>query len=364
MTLRDIALLRLANQQIIATRCQEPAQVVATLGAMQAQDYLGTLWTIGLRLPAATETEIEKAIANRTIVRTWPLRSTLHFVAATDVHWLLEFLGPRIVATAGSRHEQFGLDKTALARIRRVLVKALQNEQQLTREEIYTLLQRARISVEGQRGYHILWRMGVDRIICFGARRGKQQTFTLLEEWAPKVRALEPEAALAELTRRYFEGHGPATLPDFVWWSGLKISDAKAGLALVSGQLESVTFNDKVYWMNPEAPSSGKTGPIVSLLPGFDEYVLGYRDRSASLDPLDAQKIQPGSNGVFAATIVINGKIAGTWRRVLAKNSVTISTDLFRSLTKTEARALEEAIERYCEFLGLERRQKAVISNQ
>jgi hypothetical protein len=353
VTSRDIALLRLANQQIVATRCQEPVEVVASLGAMQAQDYLGTLWAIGLRLPAATETDIERAIADRTIIRTWPLRSTLHFVAAADVHWLLEFLGPRIVATAGLRHEQFGLDKTVLTRIRKVLVKALQSDQQLTRDEIYTLLQRARISVEGQRGYHILWRMGVDRIICFGARRGKQQTFTLLEEWSPKVRALDSDAALAELTLRYFQGHGPATLPDFVWWSGLKISDARIGLAMVSAKLESVTVNDTVYWMNPA--TLGRTGPVVSLLPGFDEYLLGYRDRSAALDPFDAQKIQPGSNGIFAATIAINGKITGTWKRVFAKKSVAISTELFRSLTKAEARALEEAMGRYCEFLGMER---------
>jgi len=357
VTSRDIALLRLANQQIVATRCQEPAEVVASLGAMQAQDYLGTLWAIGLRLPAATETDIERAIADRTIIRTWPLRSTLHFVAAADVYWLLEFLGPRMVATAGLRHEQFGLDKPVLTHIRKVLVKALQSDQQLTRDEIYTLLQRARISVEGQRGYHILWRMGVDRIICFGARRGKQQTFTLLEEWSPKARALDSEAALAELTLRYFQGHGPATLPDFVWWSGLKISDARTGLALVSAQLESVTVNGTVYWMNPERPTLGRTGPVVTLLPGFDEYLLGYRDRSASLDPLDAQKIQPGSNGIFAATIVINGKITGTWKRVFAKKSVALSTDLFRSLTKAETRALEEAMGRYCEFLGMARGQ-------
>jgi hypothetical protein len=353
VTSRDIALLRLANQQIVATRCHEPAEVVASLGAMQAQDYLGTLWAIGLRLPAATETDIERAIADRTIIRTWPLRSTLHFVAAADVHWLLEFLGPRIVAAAAVRHEQFGLDKTVLTRIRKVLVKALQSDQQLTRDEIYTLLQRARISVEGQRGYHIVWRMGVDRIICFGARRGKQQTFTLLEEWSPKVRALDSDAALAELTLRYFQGHGPATLPDFVWWSGLKISDARTGLALVSAQLESVTVNDTVYWMNPATLS--RTGPVVSLLPGFDEYLLGYRDRSAALDPLDARKIQPGSNGIFAATIVIDGKITGTWKRVFAKKSVAISIDLFRSLTKAEARALEESMGRYCEFLGMAR---------
>ena len=355
MTSSDIALLRLANQQIAASQCREPAEVVASLGAMQAQDYLGTLWAIGLRLPAAREAEIERAIADRTIIRTWPLRSTLHFVAAADAHWLLEFLGPRIVAAAGLRHEQYGLDETVLTRIRKALVKALQGNQQLTRDEIYTLLKGARISVEGQRGYHILWRMGVDRVICFGPRRGKQQTFTLLEEWAPKARKLEKDAALAELTLRYFKGHGPATLQDFVWWSGLKISDAKAGLAMASSQLESLTVNDQPYWMHPGMPRLGKRTPIVNLLPGFDEYLLGYRDRTAALDPLHAQKIQPGSNGMFSSTIVVNGKVAGTWRRVLAKKSVKIGTNLFRSLTNGETPVLEEAIGRYCAFLGVER---------
>lgn len=355
MTTHEIALSRLVSQQVATTRCKEPADVVASLGAMQAQDYLGTLWAIGLRLPEAIETDIERAIANRSIIRTWPVRTTLHFVAAADVHWLLELLGPRIISTANSRHEQYGLNATVLSHIRNVLVKALEGAQQLTRDEVYTELERAKISVEGQRGYHILWRMAVDRVICFGARRGKQPTFTLLEEWAPRVHKPDQEAALAELARRYFHGHGPATLQDFAWWSGLKMSDAKAGLALVSSRLQSFTVNDKVYWMNPETPSPGKTASMAYLLPGFDEYLLGYRDRSASLDPANAQKLQPGSNGMFSSTIVIKGKVVGTWKRQLTKKAAGISTSLFRSLTKGETRAVEEATGRYCEFLGVER---------
>jgi hypothetical protein len=134
-------------------------------------------------------------------------------------------------------------------------------------------------------------------------------------------------------------------------------SDAKAGLAMVSSQLESFTINDKIYSMHPAAQSLEETTPIISLLPGFDEYLLGYRDRSVSLDPLHTQKIQPESNGMFSSTIVVNGKVVGTWKREFKKNAVTISTNLFKSLTKAEARALEEAIHRYCEFLGLERAQ-------
>ena len=353
VALQDIARYRLVHQQIAATRCKEPADVVSTLGAVQGQDYLGTLWAIGLRLPAATEIDVERAIANRTIVRTWPLRTTLHFVAAADVHWLLELLGPRIISTASLRLKQHGLDSSILTRIQKVLVKSLQGAQ-LTRDEVYAVLKRAKISVEGQRGYHILWRMGVGRVICFGARRGKQPTFTLLEEWAPRVNRLDQEAALAELAWRYFNGHGPATLQDFAWWSGLKMSDAKSGLTMVSSRLPSLTINEKVYWMSSETPSLGGTAPVVYLLPGFDEYLLGYRDRTASLDPAVAQKIQPGSNGIFSSTIVIDGKVVGTWKRELTKKAVKISTSPFRTLSKAEMRGVEVASKRYCEFLGVQ----------
>jgi hypothetical protein len=359
---QDIARYRLVNQQIAATKFQTPAEVVSSLGAIQAQDYLGTLWAIGLRLPAATEKEVELAIANRTIIRTWPLRSTLHFVAAADVHWLLELTAPRIVSTASLRFERYGLDTAVLARIRKVLVKALQGSQQLTRDEIYAVLKRARISIEGQRGYHILWRMGVDQVICFGARRGKQATFTLLEEWAPKDRKLDRDAALAELAWRYFKGHGPATLQDFVWWSGLKVSDAKAGLAMVSSRLESLTVGEKIYWISAETPSLNELAPKVHLLPGFDEYLLGYRDRSASLDPAHAQQVQAGSNGMFLGTIIVKGRVVGTWRRELGKKAASVTTNFFRPLTRVEAGALEEAIGGYCEFLELERRHRKVRS--
>jgi hypothetical protein len=248
------------------------------------------------------------------------------------------------------------LDTVVLAGIRKLLIKILQGSQQLTRDEIYSVLQRAGISVEGQRGYHILWRMGVDRVICFGARRGKQATFTLLEEWAPRDRMLDRDAALTELTSRYFVGHGPATLQDFVWWSGLKVSDAKTGLAMAKSRLKSLTFNDQVYWLSPEAPRFNKTAPMVQVLPGFDEYLLGYRDRSASLDPANAEKVQAGANGIFLGTIVVNGRVVGTWKRDLKKNAARVTTTLFRSLTPAEAGALEKAISRYCTFLELERK--------
>ena len=182
MTRRDIARYRLLNQHIARSGCKKPSGVVAALGALQAQDYLGSLWSIGLRLPNATEGSIEQAIADRGIVRTWPMRGTLHFVAATDVRWMLELLAPRVIASSTHRHELFGLDEALIARIKKLFIGALQGSRQLTRDEMYRLLERAGISVTGQRGFHILWRLAHDGVICFGAHRGKQATFALLDE--------------------------------------------------------------------------------------------------------------------------------------------------------------------------------------
>jgi hypothetical protein len=353
MTPRDIAHSRLVNQQIAQPMGRKPHEVVASLGAMQAQDYLGALWGIGLRLADATEADIEQAIADRTIIRTWPMRGTLHFLAARDVRWMLELLAPRTIASAARRHQQLELDDAVFARSKKLFISALQGGRQLTRNELSELLERAHISTANQRGYHILWWLAHDGVICFGARQGKQPTFVLLDEWLPNARSLAHDEALAEVTRRYFTGHGPATLPDFVRWSGLKNADAQTGLEMVSSQLAHETIDGNVYWMPQGVSLSRQVSPTAYLLPGFDEWMLGYKDRSASLDPQHAPKITPGDNGRFSPTIVIGGRVAGTWKRTLKKNAVVITPSIFTSLNKTQTRAVAAAAERYGRFLGL-----------
>lgn len=351
MTQKEITHHRLRNQQIALTTCHTPEKVVAKLGAMQAQDYGGALWAIGLRLPKATEVEVEKAIARRAIVRTWPMRGTLHFVAAADVHWMLKFLTPRIVAGAARRREQLELDDATFVRCEKVFVRVLQGGNQFTREEMFASLERAKIAVDNHRGYHILWRLAQERLLCFGARQGKQQTFTLLDEWVPAPSKLEREAALAELARRYFTSHGPATLQDFVWWSGLKVSEAREGLETVSPRLIKEIVDGKVYWMPPDMLASSRASTDIYLLPAFDEYMLGYQDRSAALEPRHARKIVPGGNGMFLPTIVSNGRVVGTWKRTLKKKTVVVTPSPFTSLTKAETRAVASVAERYGQFL-------------
>jgi len=349
----NIALSRLANQGIANPTFDEPGDVVTWLGALQAQDYLGTLWAIGLRMTNANERRIEQAIADRTIVRTWPMRGTLHFVAPQDVRWLLELLAPRTITKSAGRYRQLELDEATFTRSKEVFANALQGGKQLTRDEMVQLLEQANIATASQRGYHILGRSALDGLICFGAPSGKQQTFTLLDEWVTPTNRLARDEALAELARRYFTSHGPAMLSDFVWWSGLTITDARAGVDLAKSHLDQAMIEGQRYWFSAAMPSKKDHSDPLYLLPGFDEYMLGYMDRRASLDALHTKKIQPGGNGVFSPTIVIDGKVTGTWKRTFKKGMVVIELAPFRPLTPAEINAFSSAAHRYGEFLGM-----------
>ncbi|MEO7913227.1 MAG: winged helix DNA-binding domain-containing protein [Roseiflexaceae bacterium] len=352
MISEDIALQRLANQQVAQPTFAHPSEVVAWLGAVQAQDYLGALWALGLRVPGATEQMIEQALADKTIVRTWPMRGTIHFVAAADVRWMLELLAPRVVQRTTSRRAGLGLDEKVIAASAKVLTSALEGGKQLTRPAIYELLAQAKIATDDSRGLHILGRLAHDRLLCFGARAGKQPTFTLLDEWIPATKPLSHQEALATLAQRYFTGHGPATIQDFMWWSGLTTKEAKAGLAAVEGQLDHKRIGEREYYFAPNLPEASAKAHDAFLLPPFDEFLVAYRDRSAALDPRYNNLIVPGGNGMFNPIIVISGRVVGTWKRVFKRDSVVITFSPFEEFSQTQASAIRAAAERYGEFVG------------
>jgi hypothetical protein len=348
-----IARFRLERQQISRQPAATPAQVVAALGALQAQDYAGVLWSIGLRLSGATVADIERAIAERAIVRTWPMRGTLHFVAAADVRWLLKLLAPRVIAGSARRHRQLELDEAIFSRSRTLFTDALRGGRRLTRSAMLQILAAAGIETAGQRGYHILWRLAQEGLVCFGPPAGKEQTFVLLDEWLPPAPERDREAALSELARRYFSGHGPATLRDFTWWSGLAAADARAALELAKPELQQEVVNGQTYWLARAEPPQPRRAPEVFLLPGFDEYLLGYADRSAALDPAYAARVVPGTNGVFFPTLVIDGRVAGTWKRTHTRTHVAIQLSPFTPIAGAAMPAITAAAERYGRFLGL-----------
>jgi hypothetical protein len=351
MTRSDIARLRLHNQRIAYATIEKPSDVVAWLGAVQAQDYLGALWAVGLRMRNAVEADVERAIADRTIIRTWPMRGTLHFVAAVDIRWMLELLTPRAVANnAQWLLRDFDLDESAFARSKDLFARALQGGKRLTRNAMYDVLDAGGVSAS-QRGRHILTRLAQDGFICFGAREGKQQTFTLLEEWAPAARRMARDESLAEIAKRYFTGHGPATLQDFAWWSGLTTADATAGLEMAKRSLVQENINGQTYWLASSTPVIEDSSPTAYLLPAYDEYTVAYKDRSAALDPIYAKQANSG-NGIFYPTIVVDGRVVGTWKRTLKKDSLAISPSPFAKLKRAETRAIAEPAYRYGKFLG------------
>jgi len=351
MTRSDIARLRLHNQRIAYATAEKPGDVVAWLGAVQAQDYLGALWAVGLRMRNAVEADVEQALADRKIIRTWPMRGTLHFVAAADIRWMLELLTPRVAANIRQYLlREFDLDEGAFARSKDLFARALQGGKQLTRNAMYDVLEAGGVSAS-QRGRHILTLLAQDGFICFGAREGKQQTFVLLDEWAPKARRMARDESLAEIAKRYFTGHGPATLQDFAWWSGLTTADATAGLEMTKRLLAQETINGQTYWLASSTPATKDPSPTAYMLPAYDEYTVAYKDRSAVLDPTYAKQANSG-NGIFYPTIVVDGQVVGTWKRTLKKDSLVVTPSPFANLKRAETRAIAEAANRYGKFLG------------
>lgn len=352
MNHETIARHRLVSQRIAGPTFADPGEVVRWMGAVQAQDYLGALWAVGARTEGATEQAVEQALAERRIVRTWPMRGTIHFVAPADVRWMLELLAPRVVQRSQGRLRQLGLDESTLAASARAIAPALEGGRQLTRPALYDVLESAGIAARGTRGLHILGQLAHAQLICFGAREGKQPTFTLLDEWVPGARSLPRDEALATLALRYFTSHGPATVADFAWWSGLTLAEARAALGAASEQLAHETVDGQRYSF-AEEHGVAASDPCAALLPPFDEFLVAYRDRAASLDPGHSTLVVPGGNGIFNPIVVLDGRVVGTWRRALKRGRVVLTFSPFAPWGDELERALPAAVDRYSRFLGL-----------
>jgi len=345
----DIAQLRLHNQHISQQSFDRPEDVVRWLGAVQAQDYFNSLWAVGLRLKHATEDDIEQAIAAKTIVRTWPLRGTIHYTAPEDVRWMLKHLAPRVITRYGTVHRQVGLDAKTLTKGMKAFAKALDGATSLTRPELYEALERAKIDTGEQRGLHILVYSALMGLICAAPRRGKQPTFTLLDNWLAATKIPPREEALTSLALRYFASHGPATVQDFAWWAGLTGAEARKCVDAVGKEFEEIVVGDQTYWYRPTNAKVKSAPGTVFLLPPFDEFTVAYKDRSVVLE--EAHEAATG-NGIFFPVIVAGQRVAGTWKRTLVKDRVTIETETHAPFTKAKQEALAAAAKRYAKFIG------------
>jgi hypothetical protein len=323
---------RLGNQQIGTAGSMRPEDLVSWLGCVQAQDFAGAKWAIGSRLKGQTDAGIQEAFNEGKILRTHILRPTWHFVTPGDIGWMLALTAPRIKTFCAGMHRQLELDETIFKRSHTTLRKALSGGVQLTRKELLPVFRQAKIRTDELRLAHLLMQAELEGIICSGAMNGKQFTYALLEERAPGIKLLQAEEAVAELVLRYFKSRGPATLADFAWWSGLTVADGKKGVEAYRSRFINEVVDEQSYWIHsgPGYSVPGSSIPVSSdfhALPAFDEYTVAYKDRDLVLSPKHALR---SGNGIFKPILLYGGRIAGTWQRVIHKDHIAITTDLFR----------------------------------
>jgi hypothetical protein len=317
---------------------------VRSLVAVQGQDPLAALWAIGLRAPGSTQAQVEASLGD-TLVRTWPLRGTLHVVAKDDARWLLDLVAPRVLAGAAGRFRDFELDEATFKRARKALEPALAKGP-LTRPALYERLEAAGIATNASRGLHVIFGLAHEQFLCFGPRDGKQQTFVLFDALVPAHRTRRTrDEALAELATRYFSGHGPATTADFTWWSGLAAADARR--AIEAAALKHEDLAGERLWL---AGAQDARRDDVHLLPSFDEFIVAFKDRHHVVD--DPAHVNQGGNGILSAVIVAGGRVVGTWKRTLGKRGVTVTPTWLRKVSPEAREGYAQAIARYTQFLG------------
>jgi hypothetical protein len=346
---KQLLRLRLASQLIHAAQARTPTGVVPHMLAMQAQDFAQALWAVGLRSPGSTRSSVLGALERGDVVRSLPMRGTLHFVPAEDLGWMLSLTSARTLHGATTRFRNLGLEPETLEHAYAVVERELRGGGRLARDEFMKLIAANGIAPDGQRGYHVIFSLAQRQLICWGPPAGTQQALVLNDEWITNPRELDRDASLKEFAVRYFASHGPATERDLAWWTKLTMADVRAAIAAAASELTELRCGQTSYWIATSALGSGATSRAVHALPGFDEYLLGYGDRSAMLADEHFQRIVPGNNGMFLPMIVAKGRVVGTWRR--GPKHDTITPDHFEDATPAELASFAKAAKRYTAFM-------------
>ncbi len=346
-----ISILRLANQQLLDNSFKTPKNIVSWMGAMQAQDYNMAKWAIGIRLNGFTEKMVEDAFNKGEILRTHVLRPTWHFIAPEDIRWMLELTASKIKSSTKSRDLHLEITESLYTQSNLILEKALEGNNHLTRDELAVIYEKNNIQVNSSRMVHFMMRAELDRVICSGALQGKKHTYALMDERVPKMQPLHKDEMLAKLARRYFTSHGPATLQDFVWWSGLSVTDARHGLEQVKTEFISEKTDSKIYWMSQPIRKMMPDSDLIHLLPAFDEYIIAYTDRKAVISSENHSKAI-SSNGIFRPIIIKNGQVIGIWKKSASKTKQVLP-DYFEHPDKSIKDLIEKASKLFTDFLAI-----------
>jgi len=349
MDVSELLSLRLANQRLQGQLFANPVEMVRWFGIVQSQDYSGAAWAVSQRVQASTEVAFSISFARGEIIRTHLFRPTWHFVLPEDSGWMLDLARPQMLKAGRSQWRALELEEAVFERSNEIIVRALESERHLTRQALANHLEAAGVIVgNGVRLAHLMARAEVEGLICSGPPQGKQQTYTLLKRSGPTYAR---EEALAHLALRYFVSHGPATLRDFSWWSGLGMTNARMGLEAISSQLVHEKSGEDDYWFASSPVSELKS--TIHLLPNYDEYVVSYTNRSMLFDTTHKTKLDSRQNPLFNNLIIINGRIGGTWKRVIKKTSVVIQPTFFLPPSAYEVEYFAAVVDRYGSYLGL-----------
>ncbi len=349
MTIEDISRFRLSNQHLVGEKFKTAHEVVSHLGAVQAQEYYGGLWSVGMRMESATEKEVEEEIAKKKIIRTWPMRGTIHLVPAEDAYSLLIHLTPRIKTKYASMLKKQGLSDEVFEKSAKLLKFALKGNNALTREEIYEILTKQNIPTKNMAGMNIIAILSQQAVICEGVRKGKQQTFVLFDEWIKEYNKLDKDETIANLALKYFTSHGPATIKDFMFWSGTLLAEAKLAVEAIQSKLEVFELDGFTYYMHKNSKIVKFDSPVVHLLQPFDELTISHRNYHATIDEKLIEKLK--SSNMFSM-FTIDGKVTGTWKRILKKDNVDFEINKFRKLSNIEENELDKAIKQYTNFIS------------
>jgi hypothetical protein len=353
MQYSEISNTRLANQGVEPVVFKTAKEVVSWMGAVQAQDLGMVKWAVGIRTQNTTVLDFDDAFNRGEIIRTHLMRPTWHLVSADDIYWLLELTAPRIKSGMKSRHRELELTEDIISMANRIIGKVLMEKSYASREELATKFQQAGIRTNENRLSHILFCAELDGLICSGPANGNKQTYSLLSKRVPNKRALTKEESLAELAKRYFISHGPATLKDFAWWSGLSLTEAKKAVDFVKTGFFSETTGSETYWFPNSFSGLKQKGTGLHLLPAYDEFLISYTNRSASISKVDNPKAI-SNNGIFRPIIVANGQVAGTWKRTIKKETIIVEPEFFTPCDPLIKLQFEDAAKRYVRFLGKE----------
>jgi hypothetical protein len=347
----DVLDMRLVSQGLAGTGFACPESVVHWLTAVQSQDFSAAKWALGRRVPGSRHADIQSAFDEGRLLRTHILRPTWHFVAPSDIRWMQRLTSPHVKRISASYLRKLGLDGDLVGRATKVLTRAIQDGGALTKSAIHDALAEHGFELDLFRLGFIIMEAELDALICSGPMQGKQHTYTLLNDRVSNETELTGDEALAELSRRFFESHGPATDREYARWSGLTLTNARRGLEMAKESLTPVEIEGIVHWHGANTPVSGELPNGAYLLHEYDECYLTYLTLGFADLPHDRSAAE--WEDTFFRPIIINGMRAGTWRRSIARKQVKIEVNLFTRLSRRQLELLEAEVARYGEFLGM-----------